>query len=210
MANSLKFADNLPVTFKFKTVHGKEFASDKYKNKDGTPQISFGYYVLDPTEGLVEKSLYAKPYWHDKIQQLQPNTTSFYTILLEKKPGDKYSKFNIFESDASGKRLEEEHHQVEDESEHSDNELEDFLARDDQTVASTSRAPEKNVKSSKDPQSVAWAIKCAVNCQDAFWKSTASHSGVDLVEVLGKGNYFDNVKFVATKFLEMHQELMSE
>lgn len=190
MSNSLKFADNLPVTFKFKTVHGKEFASDKYKNKDGTPQISFGYYVLDPTEGLVEKSLYAKPYWHDKIQQLQPNTTSFYTILLEKKPGDKYSKFNIFESDASGKRLEEEHHQVEDESEHGDNELEDFLARDDQTVdhkKETSINANK-ASTSKDGMTMGMCFKIACNKTD----------DVEEMKSLTRGYY------------EIFQELMSE
>lgn len=174
----LKLAPNLPLTIVFETLpaNAKEYADTFNEGK-----MKYLYFVsVIAQDSLTEQphAWYATDRQHKEMLSKGIQEGVKYTVVKKQLPGDKYPQFMIAETFGANTTIQKKV-----------DEVEELFGVDKKT-------PINAHKASRDPQSVAWAIKCAIQYFDP---------SVDYTETEE-----EQLKVWARKFLKMHQELMSE
>lgn len=174
---TFKLVDNIPAVVQFDGVLGKEIINEQY----GT--TSYMYIIYDVADEEKKKVWFATAKQHEVVQQIKPQLGKTYSLLKEKLPEDKYTKFKIVETaesiDDSGSMFPES------------------------SIQSSASEPKQKPRTfAVSPEAAAWAIKTAVFAHDIFERNHLLHQN--------KGDIEKDISYLAEKFLVMQNKLMSK
>jgi hypothetical protein len=182
-------ADNIPVKVQFDGVNGKEIENEQY----GT--TSYMYIVYDLGDEEKKKVWFATEKQQEKLVEQKVQPGKIYSLMKEKLPEDKYTKFVVTEIE-SAKPAAQTASSV---SKQSQNKPVAEAKPSSSQDATQPRANDKNnSKGPIPPEAAAWAIKMAVLSYDYFARSHLLPPG---------GSLENEIEEIARKFLTLQQKL---